>query len=227
MTVPTAPARGKVQISASILSADFTRLGEAVSAAEQGGADMIQVDVMDGRFVPPITMGAVVVEALRRATALPLDLHLMVVEPSRHLAEFARAGATNLAVHIEATVHPHRDLEQIRSLGMRAGIAFNPGTPPESCSELLDLLDFVLVMSVNPGYSGQEFIPASLEKVRRLRQMLGDRPVQISLDGGVSADNAAAAVAAGADVLVAASAIFGALDGIEAAISRIRAAAGA
>ncbi len=226
MTVPTAPGLGGVQISASILSADFANLGEAVRAAERGGADMIQVDVMDGRFVPPITMGSVVVEALRRETGLPLDLHLMVVEPERHLAEFARAGAANLAVHIEATAHPHRDLAQIRALGMRAGLALNPGTPPESCSELLDLLDFVLVMSVNPGYSGQEFIPASLGKVRRLRRMLEGRPVQIGLDGGVSADNAAAAVEAGADVLVAASAIFGAPDGVEAAIARIRAAAG-
>lgn len=226
MTVPSGSRRGRtVRIAASILGADFTNLGAAVQAAERGGADMLHIDVMDGRFVPPITMGAMVVEALRRVTVLPLDVHLMVVEPERHLEAFARAGATSIAFHVEATDHPHRALAHLRSLGVQAGVALNPGTPPEACGWLDGLLDFVLVMSVNPGYSGQAFIPNVLPKIGRLRTLLGERPVWIGIDGGISLKTAGQAVAAGADVLMAASAIFRAPEGIEAATARLRTAA--
>jgi ribulose-phosphate 3-epimerase len=212
-----------VQIAASILSADFAALGDAVRAAERGGADRIHVDVMDGRFVPPITIGSVVVEAVRRVSALPIDVHLMVDDPERHLDAFARAGASSLVVHVEATPHPHRALCAIRALGVQAGVALNPGTPAEAVSELTEVLDNVLVMSVNPGYAGQAFIASSLSKVRRLRALVGPS-VPIGIDGGISPQTAPAAVAAGADVLVAASAIFQAPEGIEAAIARLRAA---
>lgn len=215
-----------VRIAASILSADFANLGAAVGAAERGGAEMIHVDVMDGRFVPPITMGPIVVEALRRVTTLPLDVHLMVVEPERHIEAFAHAGAASIAVHLEATPHPHRALAHIRAQGVQAGIALNPGTPPDACASLADVLDYVLIMSVNPGYSGQTFIAGVLPKIGRVRTLLGDRPLWIAIDGGISPQTAASAVAAGADVLIAASTIFDAPDGIEAAAARLRAAAG-
>ncbi|MGH2404832.1 MAG: ribulose-phosphate 3-epimerase, partial [bacterium] len=188
--------------------------------------DAIHVDVMDGRFVPPITMGPVVVEALRRVTALPLDAHLMIVEPERQIEAFARAGAASIAIHVEATPHPHRVLGQIRGLGLQAGVALNPGTPPEACAWLADVLDFVLIMSVNPGYAGQPFIPEVLPKIGRLRMLLAGRPVRIAIDGGITPQTAGTAVAAGADVLVAASTIFASPDGIEAGTARLRAAAG-
>jgi ribulose-phosphate 3-epimerase len=216
---------GGVRIAPSILSADFASLGDTVRAVERSGADVIHVDVMDGRFVPPITMGPMVVQALRRVTTLPLDVHLMVTEPERHLEAFARAGANSIAIHVEATPHPHRALSQIRTLGAKAGIAINPGTPAEDCAELVELLDFVIVMSVNPGYSGQAFIPSVLPKIGRLHALLAGRPAWITIDGGISPLTAAAAVAAGADVLVAGSAIFDAPEGIEAAVARLRAAA--
>jgi ribulose-phosphate 3-epimerase len=214
-----------VRIAPSILGADFAALGDAVRAAERGGADLIHIDVMDGRFVPPITMGPVVVSAVRRVTTLPLDVHLMVTEPERHLESFAAAGANSIAIHVEATPHPHRALACIRALGAKAGVAINPGTPAESCAELVDLLDFVIVMSVNPGYAGQAFIPSVLPKISRVRILLGGRPAWITIDGGISQVTAASAVAAGADVLVAASAIFDAPEGIEPAIANLRAAA--
>lgn len=227
MTVPSGSRRGRtVRIAASILGADFTNLGAAVQAAERGGADMLHIDVMDGRFVPPITMGAMVVEALRRVTVLPLDVHLMVVEPERHLEAFAGAGATSIAFHVEATDHPHRALAHLRSLGVQAGVALNPGTPPEACAWLRGALDFVLVMSVNPGYAGQAFLPHVLPKIEQVRTLLAHRPLWIAIDGGISPQTAGPAVAAGADVLVAASTIFDAPDGIEAAAARLRAAAG-
>ncbi|MGQ0551191.1 MAG: ribulose-phosphate 3-epimerase [Armatimonadota bacterium] len=223
----TAPGRmGRVRIAASILSADFADLGGAVRAVERGGADAIHVDVMDGRFVPPITMGPVVVEALKRVTALPLDVHLMIVEPEKHIEAFARAGAASISIHVEATPHPHRALAQIRAQGAQAGVALNPGTAPEDCVWLADALDFVLVMSVNPGYAGQPFLPEVLPKIGRLRTLLTDRPIWIAIDGGISPQTAGKAVAAGADVLVAASTIFASPDGIEAGTARLRAAAG-
>ncbi len=225
MMAQGARSHDRVRIAPSILSADFAALGDAVRAAERGGAELIHVDVMDGHFVPPITMGPAVVGALHRITTLPLDVHLMVLEPERHLEAFAHAGAASIAVHVEATPHAHRALAQIRALGAKAGIAVNPGTSAEACAELTELLDFVIVMSVNPGYSGQAFIPSVLPKIGRLRMLLDGRPAWITIDGGISPQTAAAVVAAGADVLVAGSAIFNAPEGIEAAITRLRASA--
>lgn len=216
---------GAVQIAPSILSADFAALGDAVRTVERGGANRLHVDVMDGHFVPPITIGAIVVEAVRRVSGLPIDVHLMVSNPERHFEAFARAGASSLTLHLEATAHPHRALTAIRGLGCQAGIALNPGSQPDACEELRDTLDLVLVMSVNPGYGGQAFIPAVLPKIGRIRSLLGSPRARIDIDGGISAQTARAAVAAGADVLIAGSAIFQAPEGIEAAIARLRAAA--
>lgn len=225
MTDRGAGVRGTVQIAASILSADFAALGDAVRAAERGGTDRLHVDVMDGHFVPPITIGAAVVEVLRRTSSLPIDVHLMVEAPERHLDAFARAGATSLTVHLEATPHPHRALGAIRALGVQAGLALNPGTPADAIGELTDMLDQVLVMSVNPGYAGQAFIASTLPKIGRIRRLVGSG-VLIGIDGGISPQTAPAAVAAGVDILIAASAIFQAADGIAAAIGRLRTAAG-
>lgn len=216
-----------VRIAPSIVSADFGRLEAAVRAVERGGADLLHVDVMDGRYVPPITIGPLIVEALRRLTALPLDVHLMVVQPERHVEAFVRAGATSIAFHPETTDHPHRLLAYIRSLGAQAGLALNPGTPPEACAWVAETVDFAMVMSVNPGYSGQAFIASVLPKIARVRALAGGRPIWIGIDGGISPTTAAAATAAGADTLIAATAIFGAPEGIEAAVRRLRAAAGA
>jgi ribulose-phosphate 3-epimerase len=216
------PEAAAVEIAASILSADFAALGDAVRAAERGGADRIHVDVMDGHFVPPITMGPVVVEALRRTSALPIDVHLMVDAPERHLQAFARAGASTIAVHVEATAHPHRVLGQIRALQARAGIALNPGTPADAIEALGDMLDFVLVMSVSPGYAGQAFIPSVLAKIPRIKTLVGAH-APVHIDGGISPETAPAAVASGATILVAASAIFQTPDGVPAAIARLRA----
>ncbi|MDQ7857500.1 MAG: ribulose-phosphate 3-epimerase [Armatimonadota bacterium] len=219
-------APGRAAIAASVLSADFAALGEAVRAAQRAGADRVHVDVMDGHFVPPITMGPVVVEALRRATALPLDVHLMVEHPERHIEAFARAGASTITVHVEAAVHVHRVLGAIRALGLQAGVALNPGTPADAVAALADVADGAVVMSVNPGYAGQAFIASVLPKIGRLRTLL-PALAWVAVDGGISPATAPAAVAAGADVLVAASAIFRAPEGIEAAVARLRAAAGA
>lgn len=181
---------------------------------------------MDGMYVPQITIGALIVETLYRLTTLPLDIHLMVVQPERHIDHFARAGAASIAFHPEATDHPHRVLAHIRTLGVQAGLALNPGTPPEACAWVAEALDFVLIMSVNPGYTGQAFIPSVLPKIARVRTLTAGRPLRIGIDGGITPATAATAVAAGADTLVAATAIFGATEGIEAAIRRLRAAAG-
>jgi ribulose-phosphate 3-epimerase len=216
-----------VRIAPSIVSADFAHLEGAVRAVERGGADLIHVDVMDGRYVPQITIGAMIVETLRRLTTLPLDVHLMVAQPERHVEAFARAGAASIAFHPEATDHPHRVLTEIRRLGPQAGLALNPGTPPEACAWVADALDFVLIMSVNPGYSGQAFIPSVLPKIARVRALVAGGSMWVGIDGGITPATAAAAAAAGADTLVAATAIFGAADGIEAATRRLRAAAGA
>ena len=203
-----------LRIAPSILSADFARLRDEVQAVEAGGADLLHVDVMDGRFVPNLSIGVPVVEALARVSRLPLDVHLMVVEPERHIAAFAQAGASLIAVHVEASPHLDRTLAAVRRLGVQAGAALNPATPAETLAPVADLLDFVLVMSVNPGFSGQRFIPRSPAKVRAVRATLdgaGSR-AGIAVDGGIQPGNAAQVVGAGADVLVAASAIFGADD---------------
>ncbi|HWQ27676.1 MAG TPA: ribulose-phosphate 3-epimerase [Dehalococcoidia bacterium] len=202
--------RNDVIIAPSILTADFLRLGEQLREAEAAGAGYLHLDVMDGRFVPPITFGEIVVEAIRRMTSLPLDIHLMVEHPERHVEAFARAGGDILNIHVEATRHPHRVLQTIRALGKRAGVCLNPGTPVSAIEELLPVADQVMVMAVNPGWGGQSFIPAALDKVRAVRALLDERGLRadIEIDGGVKPGNAAACVAAGARVLVAGSAVF-------------------
>ncbi len=217
----------KIKIAPSILSADFARLGEAVAEAEAAGADYIHVDVMDGHFVPNITIGPVVVQAVRRVTALPLDVHLMITAPERYLAAFAEAGADYLTVHVETCPHLHRTLQQIRELGCRAGVALNPATPPLLISEVLSTVDLVLVMTVNPGFGGQRLIAEMVEKVRRVRAMLDEHgaAAELEVDGGIDAETAPYVVAAGAEVLVAGSAVFGASEGVAGAIAAIRQAA--
>ena len=201
-----------IRLAPSILSADFAALGEAVAAVERGGADQIHVDVMDGHFVPNLTFGPAVVAAVRRVTRLPLDVHLMVTDPDRHLEAFAEAGAGIITVHAEVLPHLHRTLQTIRSLGCRAGAAINPSTPVAALSEVAGSVDVVLVMSVNPGFGGQAFIPGSESKITRVRDWLraaGRRDVDIEVDGGIDATNIARVVAAGASVVVAGHAIFG------------------
>ena len=201
-----------VKIAPSILSADFAALGDDIERVEGGGADQLHVDVMDGRFVPNLTIGPVVVAAIRKRTRLPLDVHLMIVEPERFVAEFVAAGADMVTVHAEACPHLSRTLAQIRELGAKAGVALNPSTPPDALRYVLDDLDLVLVMSVNPGFGGQAFIPGAHRKIRELKALLGDRPVEVSVDGGVKAGLAKSLVQDGATTLVAGSAIFGAAD---------------
>lgn len=199
-----------MKIAPSILSADFTRLGEQIAECEAAGADWIHVDVMDGQFVPNITMGPVIVEAARRATRLPLDVHLMIAAPERYLADFARAGADTLTVHVEACPHLHRTLQQIKELGKRAGVALNPATPASAVAEVLGDADLVLAMTVNPGFAGQKFIAGVLPKIGQLREQIDARrlSVEVEVDGGVDPATAPQAAAAGASVFVAASAVF-------------------
>ena len=213
-----------IQIAPSILAADFARLGEEVCAAEAAGADVIHMDVMDGRFVPNITMGPIIVRAVRRVTRLPLDVHLMIVDPERYVAAFAEAGADALTIHPEATPHLHRALQQIRNLGVQAGVVLNPATPETVLRYVLPLLDGVLVMSVNPGFGGQAFIEETLSKISAVRQMLdaADSGAWVSVDGGITAATAPQVVARGATRLVAGSAIFGAPEGIAQAIASLR-----
>jgi len=201
-----------MKIAPSILSADFAALGEAVARVEAGGADQLHVDVMDGRFVPNITIGPPVLESIRKRTRLPLDVHLMIVEPERYIETFVRAGADVVTVHAETCPHLNRTLHQIREAGAKAGVALNPSTPPEAIEWVLDDLDLILVMSVNPGFGGQSFIPSSYAKVRQTKTLVGTRPVEISVDGGVTRDKAGPLTQAGATILVAGSAIFGAQD---------------
>lgn len=208
-------ARDGTLIAPSILSADFGILGEEVRAVEAAGADWIHVDVMDGRFVPNITIGPLVVRAVRAATKLPLDVHLMIVEPERYVAEFAAAGADRISVHVEASPHLHRTLQQIRSAGAKAGVVLNPHTSEETIRHILPDTDLVLVMSVNPGFGGQSFIPSSLPKLAALRKAIDSAglDVELEIDGGVSPKTSRAVVDAGARVLVAGSAVFGAASG--------------
>ncbi len=199
-----------IKISPSILSADFSRLGEDVQAVDRAGADYIHIDVMDGHFVPNITIGPLVVEALRKVTDKPLDVHLMIENPDLYIADFAKAGADIITVHQEAVPHLHRTVQLIKSLGKKAGVSLNPATPVETLDIILDELDLVLIMSVNPGFGGQSFIPSALDKIRALRQRITARGLstELEVDGGVKIDNIREVVAAGADVLVAGSAVF-------------------
>ncbi len=211
-------------ISASILSADFTRLGEQIHEAEQAGVDWIHVDVMDGHFVPNLTMGPFIVEACRRATQLPLDIHLMVETPENLLQAFAQAGATNLTVHVETCPNLHRTLQSIREYGCQAGVVLNPGTPMSLIEPVLHMVDLVLVLSVNPGYSGQEFLPEVLPKVSSIRQALEktNPTAHLEMDGGLNDDTLPLAIQAGANVFVAAHAIFDDPGGIAAGVQRLR-----
>jgi ribulose-phosphate 3-epimerase len=218
-----------VKIAPSLLSADFARLAEAVAAAEAGGADWIHVDVMDGHFVPNLTIGPPVVAAVRRFTSLPLDVHLMVEQPERLLEAFAGAGADLLTVHQETCPHLHRTVERIRELGMRPGVSINPATPIEALDEIAPYVDLVLIMSVNPGFGGQKYIPTSTRKVARMRQRLesmGLHSVELEVDGGISPLTAPEIARAGATVLVAGNAVFGGPGSVAANIAALRTAVG-
>jgi ribulose-phosphate 3-epimerase len=218
-----------VKIAPSILSADFGRLAEGVAAADEGGADWIHVDVMDGHFVPNITIGPPVVAAVRKSTKLPLDVHLMIESPDRHLAAFADAGASLITVHQEACPHLHRTLERIRELGARPGVAINPSTSVETLREIAPYAELVLVMSVNPGFGGQKYIRTSTAKVRRARQLLVELApgAELEVDGGVDAGNAGLVAGSGATVLVAGAAVYRHPEGVASAIRAIRSSADA
>lgn len=217
----------EIKVAPSIISADFSCLAKEIMKAERAGADMLHIDVMDGHFVPNITIGPLVVEAVRKVARIPLDVHLMIEHPEQYVEDFARAGADYITVHAEATVHLDRLLAQIRGLGKKAGVALNPATPPNVVEYVWDKVDLILCMTVNPGFGGQKFIPAVLPKVRYFAEARrrGTWKGELEVDGGVNADTVAQVVEAGADLLVAGSAVFGDPD-VPGAIARIRAAAG-
>ena len=220
----TTPSGRNVKLAPSILSADFSRLGEQVVEATQAGADYIHVDVMDGRFVPNLSIGPVVVEGIRRSTHLPLDVHLMIIEPEKLIGDFVRAGADHLTIHVEACPHLHRVIQQVKDEGVKVGVAINPATPIASIEEVLPSLDQVLVMSVNPGFGGQKLIPETMGKLARLRRVLdeGGYIAELQVDGGINAVTAPDAVRAGADVLVAGSAVFNKQEPVANALARLR-----
>ncbi|CAM3699054.1 ribulose-phosphate 3-epimerase [Mesobacillus zeae] len=199
-----------VKIAPSILSADFSRLGEEIKDVEQGGADLIHVDVMDGHFVPNITIGPLIVEAIRPVTKLPLDVHLMIENPDRYIEAFAKAGADYITVHVEACTHLHRTIQYIKSFGVKAGAVLNPATPVSSIQHVIEDLDMVLIMSVNPGFGGQKFIPSALGKIREVREMAAglNTELEIEVDGGVNVETAPLCIEAGATMLVAGSAVY-------------------
>jgi ribulose-phosphate 3-epimerase len=214
-----------VKLAPSILSADFGRLAEQIHAAEEAGADWIHVDVMDGHFVPNITIGPMITDVVRRSTALPVDVHLMIEHPERYLDAFVAAGASVVTVHQETCPHLHRTVERIRELGARAGVCVNPSTPVDSLGEVMPYVDLVLVMSVNPGFGGQRYIPTSTDKIRRARYLLdrqGHPGAELQVDGGIDARNAQDVVRAGASCLVAGTAVFGHPDGVDAGIRALR-----
>jgi ribulose-phosphate 3-epimerase len=217
-------AEHKIKIAPSILSSDFSRLGDQVAEAEQAGADCIHIDVMDGQFVPPITFGPIVVDAIRGRVSIPLEVHMMTLQPERHLAQLVEAGADRIIVHVEACPHIHAVVQQIKGAGIEAGVAINPGTALSTVETLLPDLDQLLVMTVNPGYGGQSFIPSTLSKIGQTKAMIDtlDHSITLEVDGGINASTIASAVGAGATLLVAGSAVFNPKSSVANALSNLR-----